>query len=173
MTYPVSEDTLFLAGYLEELDLEGKKLLEIGTGSGEVAIKAAQLGADVTAVDKNQEAVKKTRQRAKNEEVELEVHQSDLFSKVEGKFDLIVFNPPYLPGRRESGADALLGGEKGIELTEIFLRDAEEYLSKNGEIYFVGSSLAEIETLEEKYDLETVDEKELWFETLYLYRLSA
>lgn len=173
MTYPVSEDTLFLKKNLHNMKPEGKTFLEVGTGSGEIALEASRLGADVTAVDNNPEAVEKARKRADEEELDLEIFQSDLLEKVENQFDLIVFNPPYLPGRRESDADPLLGGEKGVELTEEFLREATRYLSDQGEVYFIGSSLADLEELERKFELEKVDEKRLWFETLYLYRLSA
>lgn len=173
MVYGPSEDTLFLKRSLESRDLGGKKVLEVGTGTGELAIYAAELGAEVTAVDSDTEAVKQVRQRASDQGLEMDIKESDLLENVEADFDLILFNPPYLPGDREGESDALVGGEKGTELTEEFIEQAVGHLNPEGEILFIASSLADTESLEEAYDLEKLDETELWFEKLFVYRLSA
>ncbi|MFO7831805.1 MAG: HemK2/MTQ2 family protein methyltransferase [Desulfuromonadaceae bacterium] len=119
--YSPAEDSYLLASALPE-DLQGLKCLEIGTGSGFIAEKMLEKGAEkVTAVDINPEAVKQASQRLKDFE-NAEVFQSDMFQEIENSFDLIVFNPPYLPGEASEVGDEEIwsGGEKGTEVTGKF-----------------------------------------------------
>lgn len=166
--YPPREDSYFLKEYLEGLDLEGKQVLEVGSGSGILSVSMAEKGAEATAVDINPEAVEATEKRAEEAGVELEAFRSDLFDEVDGKYDLIVFNPPYLPGREMEGDEKWRGGEKGVEVTEDFVKRYSEYLKDCGEALFILSSRAEYEELIE--DFEVVDSENLWFETLYIVR---
>lgn len=168
MTYQPREDSLLLDSYLREQQLEGKQVLDMGTGSGILAVSAAKKGGDVTAVDIDPEALEDAKEYAKEEDQEgIDFFQSDLFEEVEGKFDLIVFNPPYLQGEDYT---VLEGGEQGIELTLEFLDASSDHLREGGEVVFVASSRADIESLGKEYDLEQVGERKLWFETLYLFK---
>ena len=92
--YPPSEDSYLL---IECIDVGKEKVLEIGTGTGIIALHAAKNGAVVTTVDKNQKAVKNARGNAEKNGINIDIKQSDLFSSVDGMFDVIIFNPPYLP----------------------------------------------------------------------------
>jgi len=169
--YKPSEDTYFLRDFLEEnVELEGKKFLEIGTGNGDIAIHAAEKGAEVTAVDINIEALEQVREKAADKGLEIGLLESDLFEDVEGKnYDVIVFNPPYLPGDSGIGDEEIWrGGETGVEVSEKFLERVEAYLSEEGSFFIVASSLAEYSLLVEDFDLSILDEEELWFETLYI-----
>lgn len=171
--YTPGEDSYLLEKFLEELDLEGKKVLDMGTGSGILAVKAAEKGADVTAADINSEAVEEARENVIQEGLEdrIDFVQSDLFENIDRTFDLITFNPPYLPGEKGVGDEEIWhGGEKGIELTEEFLSQARNHLTESGECLIIISSRADSEALVEEYSLEIVDERNLWFETLYLAR---
>ncbi|MBT3582279.1 methyltransferase, partial [Candidatus Woesearchaeota archaeon] len=82
-----------------QLRAKGKSILDVGTGSGIQAISASLAGAkEVWACDINPEAVKCAKANATSNKVEVNVIQSNLFENVpKKKFDLIVFNPPYLP----------------------------------------------------------------------------
>lgn len=169
--YEPSEDTYFLRDFLKEnIELERKKFLEIGTGNGEIAIHAAEEGAEVTAVDINPEALEQVRGKAREKGLEIELIESDLFEDVEDRdYDVIVFNPPYLPGKEGIGDEEIWrGGETGVEVSERFLERVENYLSDNGSFFIVASSLAEYRPLMERFDLSILDEEELWFETLYI-----
>ncbi|MFB6203373.1 MAG: HemK2/MTQ2 family protein methyltransferase [Candidatus Nanohaloarchaea archaeon] len=167
--YQPAEDTYFLLDYLEDQELEGKKVLEVGSGSGKIAVELAGKGAEVTAVDINPEAVRATEQLAEQENVDLEVRRSDMFDEVRERFDLVVFNPPYLPGEEDIGDEEIWrGGEEGIEVTREFLREVDGYLREDGGFILVASSLADLEELDET--LERERSRELWFETLYILR---
>ena len=167
--YSPAADTHLLSSVIEEEDLDGKKCLEIGTGSGFLAEKILENGAEkVTAVDINSEAVEEASERLEDYE-KFEVFRSDMFENIEGEFDFIFFNPPYLPSEASEIGDEEIwsGGEKGIEVTEKFLDEVPEYLSEGGEAFFVASSLAD---LEELGVFEVVFSEKLWFEKLYVMK---
>jgi HemK-related putative methylase len=80
----------------------GMRVLDMGTGSGLLAVGAARLGAQVVAVDLLPTAVRCATINALLNGVDdrMEVHQSDLFASTAGEqFDLVLFNPPYFHGR--------------------------------------------------------------------------
>ncbi|MFB6145302.1 MAG: HemK2/MTQ2 family protein methyltransferase [Candidatus Nanohaloarchaea archaeon] len=169
--YQPGEDSFLLQEYLEGLELEGKKCLEIGTGSGILAVTMAAKGADVAAVDINPEAVEAVKERAAEAGLDVDAFQSDLFDEVDGRFDLVVFNPPYLPGEKGVGDEEIWrGGEKGTELTRNFLDAVDNYLEDNGFAIVVISLHADKDELVEEYGLEVLDERKVWFETLFLAR---
>lgn len=168
MIYPVSEDTLLLKKQVEQQDLEGKKVLEIGTGNGLIAETMLEKGAKVTASDINKKALDQLPNQIKTV-------QSDLFESIEDEFDLICFNPPYLPEDEDKefdGSETWIGGKQGTELTEKFLEEAPNYLRPGGQAFIVVSSLAEDRGLKKDFDLEVVAKEKHWFETLYVMRLS-
>lgn len=168
MIYEPREDSYLFKEYIEGLNLEGKECLDMGTGSGILARAMIESGAEkVTAVDKNPEASMEVPEKAKFVE-------SDLFEKLEGSFDLIVFNPPYLPEDQDKGLEGnetWRGGEKGTEVTERFLYQAFKHLSEGGKIVTMLSSLADFEDMKGKYDFEVVEELNLSFERLYLIEM--
>ena len=88
MIYAPSDDSFLI---LEQVKKYAKgKVLDMCTGSGILAKAALEKTKDVTAVDIKEKAVNHCKKNKIN------VIKSDLFHKVEGKFDLIIFNPPYL-----------------------------------------------------------------------------
>ena len=135
--YP-REDSLLLAKALENESLK-KKVLEIGCGSGFLSIVMAKKGAEVTAVDGSKDAVEATRLNAKKNDVSLTCFGSDLFSSVTSKFDLIVFNPPYLPD--ESNDATYSGGKTGRKVIEKFIENTKDFLERDGKILLLISSL--------------------------------
>ena len=97
--YPPREDTRLLLPFAEVP--RGTLLLEVGTGSGLVALAAARRGARVVATDLNPHALRRLRARAREEGVDLALVRTDLAHGL-GRFDRILANPPYLPTRPES-----------------------------------------------------------------------
>jgi release factor glutamine methyltransferase len=76
---------------------DGDKVLDLGCGSGVGAVFCAPKASELLAVDINPSAVKNTEENCRfNGLNNVVVKQSDMFSSVEGKFDLILANPPYL-----------------------------------------------------------------------------
>ena len=138
--YP-REDSILMAKALENLEIKGKSVLEVGCGSGFLSIIAAKNGAHVTAVDINAEAVKTAKANAEANGCNIETIQSDLFSSVKGKFDLIIFNPPYLPVEAGENDPTYAGGKSGREVIERFINMTNGHLKPNGRVLIVISSL--------------------------------
>jgi release factor glutamine methyltransferase len=176
MVYSPREDSYLLKKWIGLLS-NGKKVLDMGTGSGIQAIAARESGAArVMGVDKNKKAVELAKRNAKIAGFgDIEFKYSDLFLAVNEKFDLIIFNPPYLPSEEhlDIGKDYdLIGGKKGNELSVEFLKRAIEYLENGGCVLLICSSISdpfEIFNYAKSfgYDYKILEEMRMDFETLY------
>jgi len=92
--YPPSDDTFLL---IDALEVGHNTVLELGTGSGIVAIYCANKGARVTRTDINPHAARLARQNAEENGVDITVVEADMFGGIRGRFEIMIFNPPYLP----------------------------------------------------------------------------
>ena len=171
MIYEPEEDSYLLEKQVKKYAKKGMKVLDLGTGSCIQALAAKENGAEVLAADINPEAVNLAKAKG------IESIKSDLFSKVKGKYDLIILNPPYLPEEAyEDKATKLFttGGKQGHELIERFLKEAKKHLNKDGMILLVFSTLTgNVENLFKKYDYEfkKLDSKKVFFEEIFVYEL--
>ncbi len=177
--YEPAEDTELLIRCIKLKEQE--RILEIGTGTGVVAIHCAKHGSKVTATDVCEEALELARENADSNGVELDLRHGDLFGPVEGEFDVVIFNPPYLPTSREdlthSPLDSALdGGPDGTEVALRFINGLSEHLAEGGRAYMVISSLQDTDRIErevlahdfayrsigkERFDFETISVLEL------------
>ncbi len=140
--YLPREDSELLAEAVEQQELKGRKCLDMGCGSGLLAFVMSKKGAAVTAADVNLEAVKTTRENAESNGAGVYAVYSDLFSNIKEKFDLIVFNPPYLPGEGSEKKElTYYGGKDGRETITMFLQQAGKFLRKNGRIFLLISTV--------------------------------
>lgn len=145
--YPPAEDTFLL---IDNLDVkEDDEVLEIGCGSGIVSITASLKAKCVTCVDINPDAIKCTEDNIKlNNRTNITVFESDLFENITDKYDLIIFNTPYLPVVEEEYdidddySKAWDGGVDGREVIDCFLKEVSLYLKKDGRVQLVQSSLS-------------------------------
>lgn len=126
------------------------RVLDMGTGSGVNAILAATRGADVVAVDVNPHAVEAARANAERNGVpdRIEIRQSDLFSEVEGRFDLVIFDPPFRWMKPRDWAEASITDEDYRALTAFFA-NVREHLTENGRILVFFGTTADIGYLEQ------------------------
>jgi release factor glutamine methyltransferase len=171
--YPPSEDTFLL---LECLEINSKdKVLEMGCGTGMIALHCAKAGGLVTAVDINPKAVDCARVNAKRNGLDIKVLHSDLFLDVEGCFDLIIFNPPYVPDEIKGEIErSWAGGEDGVRVLERFLKDAPEHLAKGGRILVLLSTTMEDAALQcvlSQFVRDRLSSKKLFFEKIWVEEL--
>ena len=165
--YKPAEDSYLLIESIDAKDC--KKALDMGCGTGIVALHLAKF-CSVVAVDVNEKAVENTIYNARLNGIELKVVKSNLFSNIYEKFDIIAFNPPYLPTKGED--IAWDGGKHGIEVLKKFFKSAWRYLNENGRIYFIASSLSGIDRLIKKfpvYEFKKLEERAFFFEKIYAY----
>lgn len=127
---------------------EGKKVLDMCTGSGCIAVSLAVLGklGSCAGADISQEALRVAEGNARLHNVEVAWLESNLFEDVEGSFDIIVSNPPYIPlevieGLMPEVRDyepriALEGGEDGLEFYRRISGEAARYLEQGGFLFY-------------------------------------
>ena len=129
--YPPSDDSILL---IESLDVkQGEKVLEVGCGSGIVSIHCALNGCAVTSGDINPKAVELTRRNFEANRLSSDVVETNVYSAIEGRFDTIVFNLPYLPVDEEGLlAKAWSGGPDGLGPLPKLLEEAPKHLNKGG-----------------------------------------
>jgi release factor glutamine methyltransferase len=124
----------------------GARVLDVCTGSGMLAITAAQRGARATAVDISRRAVLCAGLNARLNGVRVRALRGDLLAAVgDEQFDAIVSNPPYLPGDAKlpkSGPQrAWEGGRDGRALLDRLCAQAPRHLAPGGVLLVVHSSL--------------------------------
>lgn len=173
--YPPSDDSILL---IESLDVVPReKVLEVGCGSGVVSIHCAKNGCYVTAVDVNPRAVELARRNAEANGTDIRVLESDVYGNVDGVFDTIVFNLPYLPVDEEGLlAKAWSGGPDGLGPLPRLLEGAPDHLVPDGRVVVVVSSLTEPRALEEAlegYEVRTIGEQRLFFERLSVLEIKG
>lgn len=154
MVYEPSDDSFLLA---ENLDISTRdKVLEIGTGSGIVAMYASKIVDEVIATDINFNAIELAEKNFENNDIKnIKLLFGDLFEpiKSEGKnqkFDVILFNTPYLPTEEceilEDNLNyAFDGGLDGRKVIDKFLNEVKDYLNEGGRVQIIQSSLSNVE----------------------------
>ena len=123
------------------------KILDIGTGSGAIALALAKNRPDwsVAAADISQDALQLASENAKNQNLNIFFKKSDCFAEISEKYDIIVSNPPYISREDESEVGlnilhsephlALFADEDGLAIYRRIAEDAKDYLTDGGKIY--------------------------------------
>lgn len=130
------------------ISFEGMTLLDIGTGTGCIAIMAKKLSTKaVTACDICEKALETSQKNAENLHAKVDFVQSDLFENIDKKFDIIVSNPPYIPKStmpelqkevigHEPHLALFTEDEKGVEFYRRIIEKAPEHLTTGGYLCF-------------------------------------
>jgi len=132
---------------LAENPKENLKVLDIGTGSGAIALALAKNRPDwkITAADISQDALDLAMENANNQGQSLSFIKSDCFSEISSKYDIIVSNPPYISRVDESEVGlnvlhsephlALFADEDGLAIYRRIAEESKDYLNDGGKIY--------------------------------------
>jgi len=142
-------------------DCKGKRVLDLCTGSGCIAVSLAKLGSakEVCASDLSEAALLVAKENARRNDAAITFYQSDLMKDVPGEFDVIVSNPPYIPqGEAKNLAPevteyephmALFGGEDGLDFYKRIVSECYDRLTPGGVLiveigYDQGESVPEL-----------------------------
>lgn len=169
--YRPSEDTFLIMDHI----VPGNSVLEVGCGSGIISVYCATLGREVTCCDVSPDARNCAEKNALRNHVKIKVVDSQLFNSITGKYDTIIFNPPYLPTDDQfEESEQWDGGKSGFDVTGPFLKSAKYFLNEGGSIYIILTSLTDVESLMEEfkdYTFKLKAKQSFFFETLYLYQV--
>jgi release factor glutamine methyltransferase len=177
LIYQPAEDSYLLSESVNEYLKNKNKyinILDMGSGSGIQTQTCKKLGFNnILAADINPDSIKILKQKGFNT-----IH-TDLFSNINPneKFDLIIFNPPYLPEDKREPKDSKLAttaGKQGYEIITKFLKQAKKHLEKHGKILLLFSSLSKPNIIKKQaerlgYNYKKLDFKKIAFEQLYVY----
>jgi release factor glutamine methyltransferase len=175
--YQPAEDSALLADVATSIVTPDDLVLDVGTGSGFVAERIAEeTGARVIGSDLNPNACRRARERG------VPVVRGDLTEPfVDEAFDVVTFNPPYLPTDPETEWDdwmevALSGGESGLAVVEPFLSSVRRVLAPDGVVLLLASSLAGVEAVvelaaDEGFSAVALRDDSYPFETLTVLKL--
>ena len=155
--YVPAEDSYLLA---DNLDIkEGQSVLEIGTGSGIVAMYASRLTDRITVTDINFDACLLAEKNFNDNGIEnIEILFGNMFEPVKDrKFDVILFNTPYLPTEDDEVLDdtinyAFDGGLNGRKVIDVFLDEVGNHLNDGGIVQMIQSSLSGNEETLDRFD---------------------
>jgi release factor glutamine methyltransferase len=163
-------DDSFLMGENQTVR-KGDLVLDMGTGCGIQGIIASRTALRVMACDINPHSVRCARHNVKLNKIDnMEVIKSDLFENVRGRFDTIMFNPPYLISNPADKDDYLKvawdGGKGGKEVIDRFIQEAKGHLKSRGHVTLIMSSqnISDVSRIQK----DIIAEKRFFFERLYL-----
>ena len=181
LVYEPAEDSFLLSDAALEEAEPGMRVLEVGTGSGFVSavLRANFKNIRVIATEINPHAARCARENG------VEVIRTDLFRGIkprspETRFDLVLFNPPYLPTSEEEKVPGWLnyafdGGASGRETLDRFFDEVKDFLKPGGRILVLISSITGVEAVQEKMEglgfaVDIVKETKVSFEELVVVR---
>jgi len=176
LVYAPREDSYLFLEFINKY-CKNKKVLDMGCGSGILGINAMLNHAKlVLCADLNPLALRLTEKNAEKNNVEIKTVLSDLFSNINEDFDLIIFNPPYLPEDDIVKDMDLTGGKEGYEITLRFLKQAREHLMPGGIILLAVSTLSSPEQVYKTinnlgFNYEILKEKRFAWEKLFILKI--
>lgn len=183
MVYEPSDDSFLL---VENLDINsGDKVLEIGTGSGIIAMYASKVADEVIATDINFNAIELAEKNLKINNIQnVKLLFGDLFEPLKSepkenqKFDVILFNTPYLPTEdheilEDNLNHAFDGGQDGRKVIDPFLNQVKNHLNEGGRVQLIQSSLSNVDETILKLEklgflTEITDSERFFFEEIVL-----
>lgn len=165
--------------FLAKQSLQGKRLLELGAGSGLISFYAQKNGALVTATDINPQAIAGLKRNAESNHLPVTVIETSLLSGLNvNEFDVVVINPPYYPKQAQNVKEAAFYcGEDFEYFKELFAQLSAQGLQKSCAVFMILSEDCRISHIRELATAQSIGFKEVyatkkWGERNYIFHLS-
>lgn len=165
--------------FLKTVDFQRKKVLDVGSGSGALALFAAQNGATAAALDINPHAIETTRRNAAANGLAVQCWLSDLFAAVpQQQFDHLLINPPYYPVAPKNDLErAFFAGEQ-LEYFQTLFARMPAFLSPGGRAWMILSEDCNLEKIRElaachQWRFDPVFEQKKWGERLFVFEIAS
>lgn len=159
---PIGSSSLVFRNFFKKFNGKCELVLDVGTGSGILALLVSKYAEKVIAIDINENAIKSTKENIKLNHIKnIEVRKSDLFEKVNEKFDLIIFNPPFMGIEAENELEKAFTN-KNFEVLTRFFREVKNYLSTNGKIIISFANMGGEEVFNRLIEENNFNKKELY-----------
>ncbi len=171
--------TKILLDFINEIDLNNKTFLELGCGSGIISLLAAKKKAFAIASDINQTALSYLEKNALENNLKVQIVNSDLFEEIENNaFDYIVINPPYYPKKPKTIKEQAWFCGENFEYFERLFVQLPNFLSPETKCYMILSQDCDIEktkaiALRNAMTFELVFEKKELVETNYVFMIAS
>jgi release factor glutamine methyltransferase len=168
-----------LAAEIERRRPRGRSVLDVGCGSGVLALTAARCGAVVTAVDINPAAVAAATANATANGLAVTVVQSDLFAAVDGRqFDMVVVNPPYFAKDPVDDAERAWFAGSDLGYFERFFAGLADHLAAEAVTLMVlgeGCDIATISAAAKRhgFSIDETRRKRVWLGIQVVYEIST
>jgi len=170
--------TKILYHFAQTLPLKEKRVLELGAGSGMIALGTARQQAIVTATDINPAAIQSIEESCQANGLSIRVLHSDLFDDVPStSFDYIFINPPYYPKDPGNNQEQAFFCGQEFEYFKRLFQQLPDYIHASSKVYMIltdDCDLARIQQLakEGNFSMEVVQETRKWGELNLIYLLS-
>lgn len=159
----------FVVPFAQNIQIKpGDRVADIGTGSGILAVMAAQLGAEVWATDTSEASVASALENAKKNQVVIKAFAGSFFGPLQGKFDVIIANLPqeilpedYKFNLGEDLSQTISGGKLGNEILIEFLKIAPRFMHAKSKLYINVGSLSDfkstLQLIGQNYDARMIN----------------
>lgn len=169
--------TQYLISFISQLNLTGKRLLELGAGSGLISMVCAKKEAFVTATDINMTALEGIRKNAARNNLNIETQESDLFDQISPvNFDIIIINPPYYPKTPQSAGESAWFCGENFEYFEKLFRQLSGYEIDDTQVLMVLSEDCDLNRIHaiagtHDYRLDTANQKTIGGEENFIFSI--
>lgn len=148
--------------YLNDLEGNFDLALDMGCGSGIVSLLLSKRVRRIIAADINENALKTTKENlSRNKISNVEVRKSNIFENIPEKFDLIIFNPPFIDIKPNSVIESAFTDENFTHLKDFF-RKLRNHLKKNGKLILEFADMGGEKFLQEQISKYNYKSKEIY-----------
>ena len=169
--------TKFLLQSMEQFDLKGKKILELGAGSGLISFVTEKKGAEVTASDLSAVAIKGLQFNKENLQSGITIIKSDLFDEIpKQQFDFIIINPPYYPKNPDNESQLAWYCGEHFEYFNKLFSQLSRFVSQSGKVIMILSEECDTLTIERiaakhRFVLKETERRKFWWEWNFIFEI--